>query len=163
MLREHEIDIAVTVLEAKPTAGIRSEALLKLPMVLLVEADSPWRSAVEILRLPVEKRPPLIALARAEYLSQVFQRELATRKITWKIRIEASNSDLVEAYVGHGFGVGLSVEVPGRVISPKVRALRLRGFPLLVFGALWSGRLPAAASAFLELARERAKQLKHAT
>jgi DNA-binding transcriptional LysR family regulator len=159
MLREHEIDLAVCLLEAKPSAGIRTEALMKLPMVLLVDADSPWRSAAEIVRAATEKDLPLIALSRGENLTQVFQRELTARKLTWKTRMEASSMELIEAYVVHGFGIGLSLEVPGRVLSPKVRALRLRGFPLLVFGALWSGRLPAPAAAFLELARERAREL----
>lgn len=159
MLREHEIDFAVTLLETKPGAGVRTEALLKLPMVLLVAATAPFRSAAEVLRASADGGLPLVSLSRAEHLAQVFQRELAARKIVWKTRIEASSMDLIEAYVGHGFGVGLSIEVPGRVLSPLVRALRLRGFPLLVFGALWSGRLPAPASAFLELARERAQEL----
>ena len=159
MLREHEIDLAVVLLETKPASGLRSEALLKLPMILLVAADAPWRTAAEVLRAAARGPLPLVALSPREHLAQVFQRELAARKLVWKPRIEASSIELIEAYVGHGFGVGLSLEIPGRALSPKVRALRLRGFPLLVFGALSSGRMPAPASAFLELARARAREL----
>ena len=159
MLREHEIDLAVVLLETKPAAGVRTETLLRLPMVLLVETASPFRTAAGILRAAMRDTLPLIALSPREFLAQVFQRELAARKIVWKTRIEASSMDLIEAYVGHGFGVGLSLAVPGRALSAKVRALPLRGFPLLMFGALWSGRLPAPASAFLDLVRERAREL----
>ncbi|MCE9609873.1 MAG: LysR family transcriptional regulator [Chthoniobacter sp.] len=159
MLLAHEIDLAVVLLESKPAAGVRAEPLLRLPLVLLVAVDSPFRTAAEVLRVAVRDELPLVSLARSEHLAQVFQRELASRKIVWKTRIEASGTDLIEAYVGHGFGVGVALEVPGRVPAAKVRALRLRGFPLVVFGALWSGRLPAPASAFLDLARERARAL----
>ena len=159
MLLAHEVDLAVVLLETKPVAGVRSEALLRLPLVLLVAADAPFRTAADVLRAAVQDGLPLISVARGEHLAQVFQRELSTRKIVWKARIEASGTDLVEDYVGHGFGVGVSLEVPGRTPSGKVRALRLRGFSPVVFGALWSGRLPAPATAFLDLARTQARAL----
>lgn len=161
MLREHEVDLAVTLLETKPTAGIRFEPLLKIPMILLVEADAGWKSAAEILR---ESTPvPLIALAPREQLSLIFQKELTRRSLCWPTRIETSSLELIEAYVGHGFGVGLSLEVPGRSLPPSLRALPLRGFPKLTFGAMWSGRLPAPAASFLELARVRARELSRET
>jgi DNA-binding transcriptional LysR family regulator len=159
MLREHEIDLAVALLENKPGGGVRCEPLLKIPMVFLVEAASSWRTSAELLRAARRDPPPLIALPPREHLSLVFQKELARRKITWPTRIEASSLELTEAYVGHGFGIGLSLAVPGRVPPPGLRQLPLRGFPQLVFGALWSGRLPAPAASFLELARARAAEL----
>jgi DNA-binding transcriptional LysR family regulator len=159
MLHEHEIDLAVALFETKPAAGIRCEALLKIPMVLLVEASSPWRTAAEIFRAVRLDPPPLIALPPREHLSLVFQKELAARAIAWPTRIESSSLELIEAYVGHGFGIGLSLAVPGRAPSAKLRALPLRGFPQLTFGALSIGRLPAPAATFLELARIRAAEL----
>lgn len=159
MLREHEIDLAVALLETRPATGIRCEPLLKIPMVLLVEAASPWQSAAEIFRAVKRDPLPLIALPRREYLSLVFQKEIARREMAWPTRIEASSLELIDAYVGHGFGVGLSLEVPGRPLPPEIRAIALRGFPQLGFGALYSGRLPAPAASFLELARARAREL----
>ncbi len=159
MLREHEIDLAVALLETKPAVGIRCEPLLKIPMVLLVEAASPWRSAAEILRAVKRDPLPLIALPPREHLSLIFQKELTRREITWPTRIEASSLELIDAYVGHGFGIGLSLDVPGRVTPPEFRVIPLRGFPQLTFGALHSGRLPAPAASFLELARARAREL----
>jgi DNA-binding transcriptional LysR family regulator len=162
MLREHEIDLAVALLESKPGGGVRFEQLLKIPMVLLVEAASPWSTAAEVLRAVKRDPLPLVALPPREQLSLVFQKELARRAIAWPTRIESSSLELIEAYVGHGFGVGLSLAVPGRVRPPEVRVLPLRGFPQLTFGALWSGRLPAPAASFLELARLRARELASA-
>ncbi|MGB8170824.1 MAG: LysR substrate-binding domain-containing protein, partial [Chthoniobacteraceae bacterium] len=132
------------------------------PMVLLVEAGSPWRTAAEVLRAAKHDAPPLIALPPREHLSLVFQKELARRAVTWPTRIESSSLELIEAYVGHGFGIGLSLAVPGRAPSPNLRQLPLRGFPQLSFGALYSGRLPAPAANFLELARARARELAKA-
>lgn len=159
MLREHEIDLAVALFETKPAAGIRAEPLLKVPMVLLVETTSSWRTDAEVLKMVKRNPPSLIALPNRKHLSFVFQKELAARAITWPTRIESSSVELVEAYVGHGFGIGLALAVPGRVSPPAVRALPLRGFPQLTFGALSSGRLAAPAASFLELARARAAEL----
>jgi DNA-binding transcriptional LysR family regulator len=162
MLREHEIDLAVALLETKPGAGVRCEPLLKIPMILLVPADAPWRTAADVLRAVKREAPPLIALPHREHLSLIFQKELARRALTWPTRIEASSLELIEAYVGHGFGIGLSLAVPGRCPPLELRQLPLRGFPQLNFGALWSGRLPAPAASFLELARARAVELRAA-
>lgn len=159
MLREHEIDLAVALLETKPGAGIRYEPLLKIPMLLLVAASSPWRSAAEVLRAARREAPPLVALPIREHLSLIFQKEITRRSIVWPARIDASSLELIEAYVGHGFGIGLSLDVPGRKFPAELRALPLRGFPQLSFGVLWSGRLPAPAANFLELARARAHEL----
>jgi DNA-binding transcriptional LysR family regulator len=159
MLREHEIDLALALLETKPGPGIRVESLIKIPMILLVEASSAWSSAAEVLKA-VKKAPlSLVAVPRREYLSQVFQKELVRRGINWPTRLESSSLDLTEAYVGHGFGIGLSLAVPGRALRPGLRCLPLRGFPQLTFGALSSGKLPATAASFLQLARARAAEL----
>jgi DNA-binding transcriptional LysR family regulator len=159
MLREHEIDLAVALFETKPAAGVRCEPLLKIPMVLLVEASSAWTTAAQVLRAARQEALPLIALPPREHLSRVFQKELAARGLAWPARIESSSLELIEAYVGHGFGIGLALAIPDRRPPPELRALPLRGFPQLTFGALSMGRLPAPAATFLELARARVKEL----
>ena len=162
MLRDDEIDLGVALLEKKPTPGLRHEVLIKLPMVLLVEAASAHKSAAEVIRAASTQNLSLIALPSREQMCTLFHQELARRGMQWPVRIETSDVGLIEAYVAHGFGIGLSLEVPGTPLSPRVRALRLRGFPQLVFGALWRSQLPVLAERFLELARLRARELQAA-
>jgi DNA-binding transcriptional LysR family regulator len=162
MLRDDEIDLGVALLEKKPTPGLRHEVLIKLPMVLLVEAASTHQSAAEVIRAASTQNLSLIALPSREQMCTLFHQELARRGMQWPVRIETSDVGLIEAYVAHGFGIGLSLEVPGTPLSPRVRALRLRGFPQLVFGALWRSQLPVLAERFLELARLRARELQGA-
>ncbi len=162
MLRDDEIDLGVALLENKPAAGLRHEVLIKLSMVLLVEAGSAHKSAGEVIRTASAENLPLITLPARDQLCALFHQELARRALQWPVRIETSDVGLIEAYVTHGFGIGLSLEVPGTPLSPRVRALRLRGFPQLVFGALWRSQLPRLAERFLELARLRAQELRAA-
>src|ERR1700722_3531874 len=50
LLQKDEIDVAVTVIEKKPAPGIHSLPLLELPLVLVVEKNSPLKSAEELWR-----------------------------------------------------------------------------------------------------------------
>ncbi|HEX8312366.1 MAG TPA: LysR family transcriptional regulator [Chthoniobacteraceae bacterium] len=160
MLREHEIDLAVALLERKPAGGLRSEALLQLPMVLLVAANAPFRTAAEVLRSGAAGTLPLISPPSGEFLPREFQAELQRRELSWPARVEASGLELIDVYVAEGFGAGISLDIPGFARLAGVRVLPLRGFPRLSFCALWSGRLPALAARFLELARVRARELR---
>lgn len=160
MLLEHEVDLAVTLQESKPSSGIQCEPLLKIPMILLVSGESEWRTAAGVLHaLKKSPPPPLIALPGRENLTRVFHAELTKRGTAWPTRIESISLELIEAYVEHGFGIGLSLAVPGHVTPPGLRVITLPGFPKLTFSAFWSGRLPAPAETFLELARAEVARL----
>jgi DNA-binding transcriptional LysR family regulator len=162
MLREHEIDLAVTLLERKPTGGgVRAEVLLALPMVLLVPADAPFKSAAEVLRSGSSGKLPLISPPAGEYLSREFQAELHRRDLRWPARIEASGLELIDVYVAEGFRRrACRWRYQGSDAGPKFAGCRCVAFPKLSFCALWSGRLPALAAQFLELARSRARELR---
>ena len=67
--------------------------------------------------------------------------------------------ELVETYVAEGFGIGLSVHVPGGREHPGLRRLPLPGFKPLVLAALWQGKLPPLPAAFLELVKARACEM----
>lgn len=160
MLIDQEIDLAVALLESKPVRGIQHEVLIKLPMVLLVERGTRYVTGADVIRAAANL--PLIAPPERDQLCVLFHQELAGRGIQWPARIEASYIGLIEAYVAHGFGIGLSVDTPGVSLSPRVRALRLRGFPQLAFAAIWRSELPVVAEKFLRLARIRARELRSA-
>ena len=162
LLGRHEIDLAITELADRPAAGIRAQTLLRLPLVLLVREDSLLKNARE-LWAEETIRHPLIALAGHQTLTRLFHDELRRRHARqWPVSVEASSIELVETYVGEGFGIGLSVLVPGqaeRKGGPALRTLPLTGFAPLVVAALWQGKLPPVPAAFLELAKKRAAEI----
>jgi len=84
---------------------------------------------------------------------------LQKRGVDWFPTIEASSVDLIEAYVASGLGIGVSIAIPSKNLSPAVRALPLEGFPPLVIGALWRGRKTSLIDTFLIEAQKRAKKV----
>ncbi|HVU27020.1 MAG TPA: LysR family transcriptional regulator [Verrucomicrobiae bacterium] len=158
LLRREEIDIAVTLIEHTPSE-IHSLPLLELPIVLLVEKDSPIKSADELWRRDkiVE---PLICLPREEPLCKNFQQWLERRNVDWLPGIEASSAELIAIYVSKGLGIGVSVPIPKKPLPPNVRALPLNDFPPVVIGVLWHGVATPLIKAFLDEAKKRAKQYK---
>jgi DNA-binding transcriptional LysR family regulator len=158
LLAGDEVDLVLTMIERKPAAGLQSLVLLELPLVLLVEKSSRFKTAEELWALDkiVE---PLICLPGHETMTKNFQARLAELNVEWFPAIEASSADLVEGYVANGLGIGLSVNVPGKLLPKNVRALPLAGFPGAIVGALWRGKKTPLLDAFLDMARQRAKEM----
>jgi DNA-binding transcriptional LysR family regulator len=158
LLQRGEIDVAVTLIERKSAPGIRSLRLLELPLVLLVETGSAVTSAEQLWKRD-KIDEPLICLPPGAPLCKNFQQKLGDLGVDWFPGIEASSVDLVETYVAHGLGIGLSVAIPKKVLPANVRALPLRRFPPVVIGAMWRGRTTPLLEALLEEMKLRAKQL----
>ena len=158
LLQRDEIDLAVTLIEKKPSPGFNSLTLLELPMVLLVEKNSRLKSAEELWARD-KINEPLICLPVSESLSKNFLQQLNELGVDWFPSIEASSVDLVETYVANGLGIGMSVAIPKKPLSANVRALPLPGFPPVVIGALWRGRTTPLLQAFFDELKLRAKQL----
>ncbi|HEU6447279.1 MAG TPA: LysR family transcriptional regulator [Verrucomicrobiae bacterium] len=158
LLQRDEIDLAITVVEKQPAAGIQSLALIELPLVLLVEKNSRIKSAEELWqRDKIDE--PLICFPRGEPLRKMFEKKLNSLGVDWFPAIEASSVDLIETYVGNGFGIGVSAAIPRKEISSKIRALPLKDFPPIVIGAMWRGKISPLSQAFLDELKSRAKQL----
>jgi DNA-binding transcriptional LysR family regulator len=158
MLTQDEIDLAITLVEKKAMPGIQAQVLLELPLVLLVEPSSPITSAEQLWRRD-RITEPLICLPPSEAVAKIFLDRLNRLRVEWFPSIEASSADLVELYVASGLGIGLSVAVPGKAFSPKVRALPLEGFRPVSLGMLWRGRRTAMLDAFLKAAEQMASEL----
>jgi DNA-binding transcriptional LysR family regulator len=157
LLFKDEIDLAVTLIEKKPPAGIHSLVLLELSLVLLVEKGNPIKSAEELWRRD-KIQEPLICLPPGESISRSFQKKLGDLGVDWFPGIEVSSWDLVEAYVSAGLGIGLSIAVPGKSLPTNVKAVPLNGFPKIVIGALWRGQKTPLLELILAEAQKRAKR-----
>jgi len=158
LLLQDEVDLVLTMIDRKPAAGLQSLVLLELPLVLLVEKTSRYKSASELWQLD-KIAEPLICLPAHEAMTKNFQARLAELDVEWFPSVEASSADLVESYVASGLGIGLSVHVPGRPLTKNVRALPLTDFPVALIGALWRGKTSPLLDAFLEMAKQRAREI----
>ena len=158
LLANDEVDLVLTMIERKPAAGLQSEVMLELPLVLLVEKSSRFKAAAELWALD-KIDTPLICLPAHETMTKNFQARLAELGVEWFPSIEASSADLVEGYVASGLGIGVSVSVPGKPLPKNVRALPLPDFPLALVGALWHGKNTPLLDAFLDMARQRAREM----
>ncbi len=162
LLLKEELDLAVTAIEKKPAAGLRSVALASLPLVLLVPKSSRITAADQLWqRDKIEE--PLICLPAVEAICKNFQQGLARLGVDWFPSMEVSSLDLIETYVANGFGIGLSVQVPKARLSPDTHAMPLQGFAPVVLGVMWRGKTSALLQAFLDEMQLRAKRLSPVT
>ncbi len=160
LLQKEEIDLAVTLIEKKSAPGISATALLELPLALLVEKGSGLTNPDALWKRDrIEE--PLICLPKAEAICKHFQQGLDRLSVDWFPSIEVSSIDLIETYVAHGLGIGVSVLVPKAQTPPGVRALELpkADFSPVVVGALWRGKASPLLQIMLDELRERARKL----
>jgi DNA-binding transcriptional LysR family regulator len=158
MLAKDEVDMVITLVERKPPAGFQSEVLMELPLVLLVEKNSPLKTAEELWRRD-KISDSLICLPAHESVTKQFLAHLVEMGVDWFPAVEASSVDLIETYVANGLGIGLGVSVPKRTLPENVRALALKNFPPALIGALWRDKKSPLLEAFLDMARKRAREL----
>ena len=158
-LEHGELDLAVTLIQDVSPPCIRSQQLLKLPLVLLVQKNSKIKCADELWNCD-KITEPLIALPPNEIICRRFQQALEKRSIDWFPSIEVSSLNLITAYVEKGWGVGLSIRMPLSKFSPLVRVLDLPDFPTVTAGMLWRGKPAALTQMFLEEVQKRARQFE---
>jgi len=157
-IQKQELDLAVTLLEGKPPAGVNSLPLLKLPLVLLIEKSCRLTSAEELWKRD-KIDETLISLPPFEAVPKHFQQGLSRLGIDWFPRIEVTSLALIETYVESGYGIGLSVAIPRNKRASRVRAIPLEGFNPVVLAALWPGKLNPLIQAFLDELQRRAQAL----
>jgi DNA-binding transcriptional LysR family regulator len=164
MLDREEIDLAISVMENKPGTGMRWEALIELPLALLVPASSGIREPGELWTQD-KIQEPLICLPATEPVCKRFQQGLSRLGTDWFPTIEVSSLDLIETYVANGFGIGISVRLPRAQPAEGVRVLELDGgdFAPIVIGALWRGNAEGLLEVFLDEMRLAAKKLSSAS
>ena len=157
-LLRNEIDFAVTLIDDKPPAGLNNLPLVRLPLGLVVPKAAKIQSAMELWKRD-RIDDTLIAPPGNESIARTFQQGLAKLGVDWFAGIELSSIDAIEAYVSHGYGIGLTVVVPKAAHLPTVRILPLPDFPTVTIGALWQGKLTPITQAFLGELQARAREL----
>lgn len=139
LLDQDEIDLAVTILPPKLPVGMSAEPLVKLPLVLLVPEGNKLKSAADLWkRDKIEE--PLISLPPIESIARNFQQGLARLGVEWLATVMVNSVDLIEIYVANGFGLGVTVDIPGVKTHAGLRRVTLDGFDPVVVGALWRGK-----------------------
>ncbi len=158
-LDRQEIDFAVTVLDGKPPSGLHCEPLLELPLVLLLPKGHKAKTAAELIDALAagSEREPLVTLPPNETIPRRFRELLAKRGLEWPPSIEVTALELIDSYIASGFGIGLTVAVPGREFPTGLRALPLEDVPPVVMGALWRGQLTQVTTALLAALKARAR------
>jgi DNA-binding transcriptional LysR family regulator len=160
-LAKQELDLIITLLESKPPPGMRCTTLLELPLVLLVHKDSKLTSAKQLWDCD-RISEALITLPENEPIYRNFVKGLADLGVDWFPSIEVSMLRLVETYVAHGYGIGLTVAVPKAKFDPMLRVLPLLGFEPVTVGAVWQGKITPVMQAFLNGVEQTAKRLLQA-
>jgi len=162
-LRKQEADIAVTIHGGKSGPGIKSAKLLELPLVLLAPEDWGLSRFRDVVSHAVggQITCPLLSLPRHEPISCLFQDGLKRRKLVWEPTMEVSELQLIRSYVGHGFGCGVGIDIPGVDLPDGIMKIRLPSeFSPLAIGVQYGGQLKPVAERFVAIAAKYAKQLE---
>ena len=157
-LRDGQIDLAVTAVEARPPARLHRKRFTNVPLVLLAPRSCRAKSCDEIF---AQKRltEPLISVPASGVVSRNFQRGLKKRGVIWPQTVEATSIELVADYVANGDGFGVSIEIAPITRKREVRVLPLPGFEPMTIGALWRGEPSLLVQAAIEVVQGYAKEM----
>jgi DNA-binding transcriptional LysR family regulator len=157
-LEEQAIDLSIGLLGGKPPGAIQAAPMFDLSLALLVPKGSKLKSAEELWqRDRIEES--LITVPSNEPIRRAFQEGLAKRKVDWVGGIEVSSVEIVQNYVAHGYGIGVTVHLPELKLYPAVRVLPLVDFPRVTFGVLWQGRKTPVLQGMIQILERTAKQM----
>lgn len=156
-LERDELDVIISLIPDNLGHGVQAIEIVELPVILLVPKASKIKSS-ETLWANGRIQEALIALGPNELICQQFQQQLARMGISWVPKLEMDSLELIEKYVEAGYGLGLSVRLPDRKLSSKVRAIELPGFPPVRLGLLHRGQSNAENKVLLAFLGEVKKQ-----
>jgi hypothetical protein len=80
-------------------------------------------------------------MSNVELAPRALQELLKRRELEWPATIEVTAADLIDVYVESGFGIGLTIAVPGREFAKSLRAIPVEGIPKIELAVLWKGEL----------------------
>jgi DNA-binding transcriptional LysR family regulator len=156
-LRDGQLDVAITPVDARPPARLRSAPLVRVPLVLLVPLKSALKDAA-VLWSQKKISETLIGQPVGTSVMRGFQKELKRRGVLWPQGVEATSVELVTRYVSHAEGFGVNVAIPEVIAHRDVRALPLEGFEPMTMGLLWRGEPAPLVRAMIEEAQRYARE-----
>jgi DNA-binding transcriptional LysR family regulator len=161
-VERQEVDMAITLLDGRESGGLNNVPLLDLPVVFLVPKKHPAQRSEDILAAVASGNEPmtLITLPQCELAPRSLQEFIKQRGLEWPVSIEVTAIELVEAYVTAGFGIGLTLDLPGHPFPKTTRAIPVDGIAPLRLSALWKGSMNSVMKELLELLQKSAKSLK---
>ncbi len=150
-LLQQQLDLGFMPFAGTMREGLKHRVIAELQPCLLVPESSTLKNASTLWR---SKRidEALVCLGAISPLCRSFQQELQKRGVEWPASLELPSLDLVSRYVAEGYGIGLSICMPGADPLPGTRRVPLPGFPLLRVAALWMGNLSPLQKIFVESA-----------
>jgi DNA-binding transcriptional LysR family regulator len=163
-LERDELDVIISLIPDNLSHGVQAVEIVALPIILLGPKASKIKSANDLWDNG-QIQEALIALGPNELICQQFQEQLAKIGVSWLPKMEMDSLELIEKYVEAGYGLGLSVRLPDRKLSSKVRAIELPGFPPVKLGLLHRGESTAESKilrAFLEEVKSQAVRFQRA-
>lgn len=148
LLLAGDIDLAIMILDGKRRPEIHARPLLELPLILLVNRRDRLTTARQLWsRDKIEET--LITFSRGDPVQAHFQHGLEQLGVEWFPGIEVNSTRLIDHYVANGYGIGLTVAIPGFKSPTGVSVIPLPGFPPVIIGVAWSGKLSPIAQQFL--------------
>lgn len=135
-LERDELDVVISLIPDDLGHGMHAVEIITLPLILLALKTSKIKAAADLWsKIPIPAS--LIALGPDELICRRFQQMLARLGVSWLPNLEMDSLELIENYVEAGYGLGLSVRLPGKKLPSKLKALELPGFPPVKLGVLY--------------------------
>jgi LysR family transcriptional regulator, hca operon transcriptional activator len=157
-LEAGKVQLMIAALD-RPTPGFQWEPLLSLPVVLLVPADHPAKSADAILsQQPFKER--FITPPPCEGVARLFEEYRQARGIRLPQSATACSTSVVPTMVATGHGIGLCVGASLLTDRAGIRALPIEGVEPIVVGAQSKGKMSPTIMEFLPLLRDGAAKLR---
>jgi DNA-binding transcriptional LysR family regulator len=149
-LAKHIIDVSVGAVDGPFPATVRVDELIKIPLALLVTHDFPCSTWEEVLarsqRGDGRIELPLVSPPAQGVIAKRFQQGLSSVGAVWPHEVEVGNFDLIPEYVKHGFGVGVSLVIPGVPPPDGLRQIEITEFaPLPILAVYRKDPKPATA------------------
>ena len=140
-IERQEVDLAITLLDGRESSSLNQRLLLPLTAVFLVPRKHPAKTSEDVITALASGNdvPQLVSMSNVELAPRSLQELLKRRDLEWPATIEVTAADLVDVYVEAGFGIGLTIAVPGREFSKALRAIPVEGIPPIQLAALWKG------------------------